>query len=219
MKVCEFDMCLGTRVPASWVMREAVAPNDNPDDCVVLDFNACANCADSLAENPWVNVRKLREIEQDNTGKRAEMVARIGESGITHGIRGEFRYDRMSENRTLCGRGGITGTEHLMSGKPLEITCNACQAAAPRWIVYLHVDVPGRDAFTVTAVENLRDARAALEAWSRAMGEDNVSASLYPYSAEAWADAVDFRSVGCPFDYPSRVITRGMRGGFRMVSA
>jgi hypothetical protein len=200
-------------------MREVHAPSDRAEDCATYDFNACHNCANSLAENAWVNVRKLREITQDNSGKRAEMVATFGGSKITHGLRGEFRYDRPQDNRTLCGRSGSMGTETLMSGRSLEITCNACQAAAPRWIVYLHVDAPGRDAFTVTAVENLKAARKALGVWSLGMGEDSVSASLYPYSPEAWADAMDFRTVGCPFDYPSRIIERGPRGALRVVSA
>jgi hypothetical protein len=45
---------------------------------------------------------------------------------------------------------------------------------------------------------------------------DNVSATLYAYSDEAWAEAEDFRRVGCPFDYPDRLLELGPRGGVKV---
>lgn len=58
----------------------------------------------------------------------AQMVARFGNRNLTHGIRGEFRYDR-TDNRTLCGRTDF-GVEHTMTGRQLEITCQQCKNAS-----------------------------------------------------------------------------------------
>ncbi|MGW0580093.1 hypothetical protein ACWD25_29945 [Streptomyces sp. NPDC002920] len=217
MKLCEYDLCLGTGVPAAWMMRESHCPSDDIRDAVTYTLYACENCAGYLDGNVWINVRKVEPV--DYSRKTADKVARIGNNATTHGIRGEFRYDRVSENRTTCGRAGITGTDSLMSGSPLEITCAACIAAGPRWIAYLHVDVPGRDTFTVTAVKSLEDAVAALRGFARGQNTDAVSASLYPFTPDNWTDAMEFRKAGCPFDYPSRLIERGARGGFRIVDA
>lgn len=60
------------------------------------------------------------------------MVARINGGRRTHGISGEFRYDRPADNRTSCGRAGITTTEHYASGRPVRITCRSCRRARAR---------------------------------------------------------------------------------------
>ncbi|MGN7135779.1 hypothetical protein [Streptomyces pseudogriseolus] len=148
---------------------------------------------------------------------KAQMVARFGISDITHAVRGEFRYDR-TDNRTMCGRTGSMAVEHMQSGKELEVTCFACMAAY-RWIVYLHQPGPGAMSFDVVRVENLGEAVAALEAYEREVYADGCTASLYPYSETDWVAAEDYRDTGCPFDYPSKVIERGPRGGMRIVNA
>lgn len=150
---------------------------------------------------------------------KAQMIARFGSSDITHAIRGEFRYDR-SDNRTVCGRTGGFAVEHMQSGKELEVTCFACEAGGYRWIVYMHQPGPGCFmSFDVVRVENIREALGALETYEREVYEDGCTASLYPYSEEDWAAAEDYRETGCPFDYPSKVIERGPRGGMRVVNA
>jgi hypothetical protein len=150
--------------------------------------------------------------------KTSQMVATIGMSTITHEIRGEFRYDR-SDNRTMCGYVGSLGVASWQSGKELDVTCKRCVEAGPKWIVYTHVDVPGRDVTGLMHVESLKEAVATVAEWSRGMCEDAVSARLYPFTDDAWEDAQEFKSAGCPFDYPSYVIERGPRGGLRVVEA
>lgn len=54
----------------------------------------------------------------------ADAVTTIGENKTTHGIAGEWHYDR--PNRTRCGR-KATGVGRWESGKPVVITCGSCQ--------------------------------------------------------------------------------------------
>lgn len=149
--------------------------------------------------------------------KTAPMVATIGTSTITHAIRGEYSYVR-NDNRTMCGRRGVFGVIQMQSGKELPVTCNACQASGPRWIVYLYVNSPA-GSWDVVQAKNLREAVSALETWSEQMGTDDVSASLYPFTPDDWQSAMNFRDTGCPFDYPTKVIERGPRGGFSVKNA
>lgn len=86
-----------------------------------------------------------------------------------------------------------------------------------RWIVYMYT---AQGSFDVVRVETLLDAERALIAYGYATYEyERVTASLYPYSAENWADAEDFRDSGCPLDYPSKTIEFGPRGGARITNA
>ena len=59
---------------------------------------------------------------------QAQMVATFTHGGKTHAIEGEFRYDR-NDNRTQCGRPGPFAVEHWQSGRPIEVTCQACRKA------------------------------------------------------------------------------------------
>jgi hypothetical protein len=83
-----------------------------------------------------------------------------------------------------------------------------------RWIMYAHQDNYGGQSFRVTAHESLQWCKASLEEFSRALMEENVSATLYAYSDEAWRSAREYEDIGCPFDYPDYVIKRGPRGAF-----
>lgn len=94
-----------------------------------------------------------------------------------------------------------------------------------RWIMYLH-DPLG--SFDVERVENLEDAKVALIEYGRATGfyQDlqtngnyGCTGSLYPYSEEDWDEALRFKDVGCPFDYPSKLVENGPRGGVRITNA
>ena len=94
-----------------------------------------------------------------------------------------------------------------------------------RWIMYLH-DPLG--SFDVQRVTSLDAAKAALIEYGRNTGfyqdlqvggQYGCSGSLYPYSEEARAEAERFRDSGCPFDYPSKLVENGPRGGVRITNA
>lgn len=49
---------------------------------------------------------------------------------------------------------------------------------------------------------------------------DHPSGSVYcGMSEEDWNDALEFESVGCPFDYPSYILELGPRGGVKLTEA
>ena len=88
------------------------------------------------------------------------------------------------------------------------------------WIVYFHQNgIGGGMPGELSRVRSLDEAKGALETFSREVYHDDVSATLYAYSDEAWESAEDFREVGCPFDYPDRLIERGPRGGLKVTRA
>lgn len=88
-----------------------------------------------------------------------------------------------------------------------------------RWIIYMHDPLGG---FEVDRVTSLESAKSALVAYCnntgfyanlQVNGDYGCTASLYPYSSDAWESAESFRNSGCPFDYPTYLVTRGPRGG------
>ncbi|MFJ2176417.1 hypothetical protein ACIOHE_26440 [Streptomyces sp. NPDC087851] len=94
-----------------------------------------------------------------------------------------------------------------------------------RWIMYLHDPLGG---FDVQRVTSLDAARAALIEYGRntgfnqdlqVTGEYGCSGSLYPYTEENWASAMEYRDAGCPFDCPSKLVENGPRGGVRITNA
>lgn len=84
------------------------------------------------------------------------------------------------------------------------------------WIVYLSQHIPGSQSFDLQRARSINDARDQYEDFCAGVYSDDCSATLYAYSDEAWAEALDFRDVGCPFDYPDRLIERGARGGVKV---
>uniref|UniRef100_A0AAU3I9F0 Uncharacterized protein n=1 Tax=Streptomyces sp. NBC_01393 TaxID=2903851 RepID=A0AAU3I9F0_9ACTN len=88
-----------------------------------------------------------------------------------------------------------------------------------RWIMYVSQNMPGNLSFDLHRVHSIAEARETFAAFCSAVGTDDCSASLYAYAPEDWASAEDFRTVGCPFDYPSMVIERGPRGGIVTANA
>lgn len=83
-----------------------------------------------------------------------------------------------------------------------------------RWIVYYYTPMPGETGFTLRRVTSLKAAREGLVEFEQNSGfYDGCSGSLYPYTEENWADAEEFATVGCPFDYPSLLVEHGPRGG------
>jgi hypothetical protein len=85
--------------------------------------------------------------------------------------------------------------------------------------MYASQDIPGSQSFRVTSHESLTWCTESLRKLAKALDTDNVSATLYMFSGPAWDKAREFERIGCPFDYPAKVINRGPRGGFRVVDA
>lgn len=83
-----------------------------------------------------------------------------------------------------------------------------------RWIVYLHHPMT---VFEVRRAVSIDDAKSLLQQYSEeAFVYEQATASLYPYSKEDWAEAKEYEEIGCPFDYPSKVMEFGPRGGIKV---
>ena len=88
-----------------------------------------------------------------------------------------------------------------------------------KWIAYLHTPMPG-DIGVTQRVTSLSGALCELVDFELASGfSEGCTAMLYPYSEESWAEAEEYATIGCPFDYPSKVIERGPRGGMKVLDA
>jgi hypothetical protein len=94
-----------------------------------------------------------------------------------------------------------------------------------KYIMYLHNPMGG---FDFTRVESLEEAKAALVEYGTATGfhqdlqvtgQYGCSGSLYPYSEENWAEAEEFATSGCPFEYPWKLVENGPRGAVRITNA
>ena len=85
-----------------------------------------------------------------------------------------------------------------------------------QWIMYAQQNMAGGQSFDLSRVTSIGAAKSALETFAREVCSDDVSATLYAYSDEAWTEAEDFRDVGCPFDYPDRLLELGPRGGVKV---
>lgn len=84
-----------------------------------------------------------------------------------------------------------------------------------RWISYSHLHMPGNQSFKLDRHKSISDAKAAFEKFCRDSGYDS-SMTLYGYSDDAWLSAKDFEDVGCPFDCPNRMLSRGPRNGIKL---
>lgn len=87
------------------------------------------------------------------------------------------------------------------------------------WIVYLSQNFPGNILFDLERATSIAQVRELYADYCRAVGTDECTATVYPYSDAEWASAVEYRDSGCPFDYPSLIIERGPRGGIRVERA
>lgn len=88
-----------------------------------------------------------------------------------------------------------------------------------RWIMYAQQSGPAGMFPRVTCHESLDWCLDSLKKYARDVHTDNVSASLYAYDDESWRQARNFQDVGCPFDYPDKLIERGPKGAFRVTNA
>lgn len=86
----------------------------------------------------------------------------------------------------------------------------------PKWIMYLSQNTPDNITSEVTPVMSTDDAVRAFKEFCDAVGTEECTGRLYPWTVEDWQSALEFRDVGCPFDYPSYVVERGTRGGVRV---
>lgn len=86
-----------------------------------------------------------------------------------------------------------------------------------RWIMYAQHNIPGVRPSDLTEQRSLESAKRELADYAEAVQYDDVLAVLYHWAPERWAEALEFKDVGCPFDYPDRLIERGPRGGFVIV--
>lgn len=82
-----------------------------------------------------------------------------------------------------------------------------------RWIMYTSQNIPCNQSFDLDRVSSLDEAREAFARFCDDVGYEDCSATLYAYSDEAWMKAEEFRNVGCPFDYPDRIVERGPMNG------
>lgn len=69
---------------------------------------------------------------------------------------------------------------------------------------------PGTEPYQYKTLSDLRE--GFLE-YCEGVGVDNCSGPVYGWSEEAWASALDFQGIGCPFDCPWFIVERGPRGG------
>lgn len=89
-----------------------------------------------------------------------------------------------------------------------------------KWIMYLHTPMPGDTSVTLRRVTSLAQALTEVANFELATGfHDQCGAALYSYSEEGWQVAEEFATSGCPFDYPSKIIERGPKGGMKVVDA
>jgi hypothetical protein len=88
------------------------------------------------------------------------------------------------------------------------------------YIAYLHQGFPCEPPADPERFGSLRTATDAFREFARETGRDyydeygTASATLYLCDSEdAWAEAQRFAGAGCPFDYPSYLLSIGKRGG------
>lgn len=91
-----------------------------------------------------------------------------------------------------------------------------------RWIGYTSQSIPGNPSFELGFYTSLDEAKEALLDFCKGVYSDECSMTLYG-TPSVWKErkemiesAKDFKGVGCPFDYPDRIITRGPRGGIKI---
>ena len=87
-----------------------------------------------------------------------------------------------------------------------------------KYIMYLRLNFPGETGFSLRRVTSLAQALCEFENFKLNSGMD-ASATLYPYSEDSWAEAEEFATSGCPFDYPQKIVENGPRGGVRITDA
>lgn len=94
------------------------------------------------------------------------------------------------------------------------------------WICYTSQNAFG-GSWELTFNRSLKEAVEAYKGYCEGVGTDDCTMTLYAVprkrvrsdlasAEEMIATAKEFAGVGCPFDYPDRIIERGPRGGVRI---
>lgn len=138
---------------------------------------------------------------------------------------------RLYTVRYALDNGEVSTASEFMQSKTLKQARKLARIMAGedlktyRWIMYVYNPQGG---FEVSRVETLDHAVLDLYQYTEATGyyydlqvtgQYGCSAVLYPYSADNWTDAKEYEGTGNPFDYPSKMIEFGPRGGARITSA
>lgn len=91
-----------------------------------------------------------------------------------------------------------------------------------RWISYTQQNIPGNQSFELTFHASLDEVRIEFENFCCDVDTDDCSMTLYnvdhPDGQNMIELANEFADVGCPFDYPDKIVERGPRGGIRFVN-
>lgn len=87
-----------------------------------------------------------------------------------------------------------------------------------RWIGYTQQNIPGTILGEMRFFPTLAHAARWYETYCYNVGYDDCSMTLY-YAGndQSMYDlAKEYEEIGCPFDYPDRVIEHGPRGGVKV---
>lgn len=87
------------------------------------------------------------------------------------------------------------------------------RARVEKYITYTSINMAGNRSFQLDSVKSLEEARDIFRDFCDGVMNDDCHMTVYTYSVEGWASALEFKEVGCPFDYPEYIIERGPMGG------
>lgn len=88
------------------------------------------------------------------------------------------------------------------------------------WISYTSQNIPGNQSFQLGFHGTLREAQKAYEEFCEGAGTDECSMTLYSTIGDKDGEMVkaakEYENIGCPFDYPDKIIERGPMGGIKI---
>jgi hypothetical protein len=96
-----------------------------------------------------------------------------------------------------------------------------------RWISYTSQNIPGGQGFTLGFCTSLSEAVEAHKEFCEGVGTTDCNTSLYavPLPSQQYEEhfemiesAKKYADIGCPFDYPDRIIESGPRGGVKVMN-
>lgn len=134
------------------------------------------------------------------------------------------------KSRQPITRGMIMERQARLNRRARQPMLDACHTKAlameakrnaPRYIAYVSTGLVGDITPGMMPVSSIREAVDYLRGYSERtsyLNDVTPSISLYAcmFDADMWATARDFSDVGCPFDYPSYVLSVGARGGIKV---
>lgn len=87
------------------------------------------------------------------------------------------------------------------------------------WISYTSQNISGNQSFELGFHTTLREAENAFREYRDGVGTDECSMTLYSTIGDKDGEMVkaakEFKNIGCPFDYPDRLIESGPEGGVK----